>query len=270
MPRSKDWATTVLRAAAADHERTAVQGPLSLFVNLRGTSEVHVERRAFVLRPGMFALVNRAQEFSLQYGKSGAKSLNVHFADSLVSETLHAMEDPSDLDPNERPNFTMLSVLRTQSLSLASALSPLRSAMGIQLEEATVMLLREVLRGSRHRFGERMSLRALRETTRQELWQRINRAVDYMHAHFDQALTLERLAKVGCLSRYHFLRRFKEMLGVTPAAYLTRLRLSIAATRVAQTDQTLEQIAPAVGFSSQSALSRAYLREHGQPLSVLR
>ena len=55
--------------------------------------------------------------------------------------------------------------------------------------------------------------------------ERIQRVVDYVAGHLDEELDLETLARVGCLSPYHFHRIYRGLLGETVNETVRRLRL---------------------------------------------
>ncbi len=55
--------------------------------------------------------------------------------------------------------------------------------------------------------------------------QRIREICRYIGAHSDEPLTLESLAIMANTSKYHFARRFKAVVGVTPKAYVAATRL---------------------------------------------
>ena len=59
-------------------------------------------------------------------------------------------------------------------------------------------------------------------------------------------------------------------LGLTPAAYAQSLRLQAARRLITDTRHSLTDIALRTGFSSQSALSRAFRQHFGTPPSALR
>jgi transcriptional regulator GlxA family with amidase domain len=59
-------------------------------------------------------------------------------------------------------------------------------------------------------------------------------------------------------------RRFHAALSETPAAYLTRWRMDLAAVRLRDTNDPLDVIAAAVGSSSVYAFSRAFSRARGE------
>ncbi|OEV07377.1 AraC family transcriptional regulator [Streptomyces nanshensis] len=77
--------------------------------------------------------------------------------------------------------------------------------------------------------------------------------------------TTTELARATDVSRATLARRFPAALGETPAAYLTRRRLDLSARRLRDTDDSLEQIAQEVGYTSVYAFSRAFSRARGIP-----
>lgn len=75
--------------------------------------------------------------------------------------------------------------------------------------------------------------------------------------------TIERLAHKAHVSRPTLARRFTDLLGEPPMAYLTSWRLCMAADLLARGDSTVEAVAHDVGYSSAYALSTAFHREYG-------
>lgn len=73
------------------------------------------------------------------------------------------------------------------------------------------------LSGTPAAAGARPALRA-------ELWRRLHRAADLINSEYTQPLSLDTLAQVAHLSRYHFVREFARRFGLPPHAYLLRKR----------------------------------------------
>lgn len=65
------------------------------------------------------------------------------------------------------------------------------------------------------------------------------------------------------VSRATLSRRFLAVTGETPGSHLTRWRMDLAAPRLRDTDDTVEAVAHAVGYSSVYAFSRAFSRARG-------
>lgn len=99
---------------------------------------------------------------------------------------------------------------------------------------------------------------------------RARRAEELMRAAPERSFTVDELAEVAGMSRFRFLRAFKEELGVSPYAYLLRLRVERGAELIATTDLPLTRIAVDLGFSSSGRFTDAFKRVHGFPPSLLR
>jgi AraC-like DNA-binding protein len=94
----------------------------------------------------------------------------------------------------------------------------------------------------------------------------VSRIADVMHhleARFDQPQTLADLATIAGLSRYHFLRTFKRVTGVTPHQWILRARLRDAARRLVASHEAITEIAFDVGFDDLSNFIRSFRAEFG-------
>jgi AraC family transcriptional regulator, activator of mtrCDE len=75
--------------------------------------------------------------------------------------------------------------------------------------------------------------------------------------------TLDDLARTAASSRATLVRAFRKAAGVAPLAFLADLRLGLARYRLGSGAASMDQIAAEVGYQSQSAFSRAFLRKYG-------
>jgi AraC family transcriptional activator of mtrCDE len=75
--------------------------------------------------------------------------------------------------------------------------------------------------------------------------------------------TLDELAARAVVSRATLIRSFGRVSNVAPLAFLTELRLALARRRLATTRDPISQIAADIGYHSEAALSRAFLRRFG-------
>ncbi len=89
----------------------------------------------------------------------------------------------------------------------------------------------------------------------------ILRVRDLLHEHMGGNIGLEELAVRAGIDRFRLTRQFKRTFGMSPHAYLVRLRLR-AARRLLATGQRPAQVAAIVGFSDQSHLGRWYHRAY--------
>jgi len=90
----------------------------------------------------------------------------------------------------------------------------------------------------------------------------LHRAIAAMHDEPSHPWSVEELADLSGMSRGRFIVSFREIVGTTPAAYLTRWRLTIG-RRLLQRGERVKRVATLVGFGSAAAFSRSYARTFG-------
>ncbi|MEE4021975.1 AraC family transcriptional regulator [Gordonia sp. PKS22-38] len=91
----------------------------------------------------------------------------------------------------------------------------------------------------------------------------VGQALRLLHNGVDKPWTVGTLAAAAGVSRAVMARRFAELVGEPPMAYLTHWRLSVAADLLADHDTALSSIARQVGYSSPFAFSAAFKRHRG-------
>jgi AraC-like DNA-binding protein len=85
----------------------------------------------------------------------------------------------------------------------------------------------------------------------------VKRAREYIETHFDEDLSLSKLASLVSLSPYYFARAFQNETGLPPHAYLEGIRIRKAREYLDQ-GSTIVSAALSVGYSDQSHLSRRF------------
>jgi len=99
---------------------------------------------------------------------------------------------------------------------------------------------------------------------------RLVRARDLLHAHPDRAHSLDTLAREANMSKFHFLRSFRGVYGVTPRALLTEVRL-VRARELLATGASVTEACAAVGCESLGSFSTAFHARFGEsPRSLQR
>ncbi|MBM7789716.1 AraC family transcriptional regulator [Tenggerimyces flavus] len=84
-----------------------------------------------------------------------------------------------------------------------------------------------------------------------------------IHRSPERAWTVDAMAAESGLSRTSFARRFNEVIGQPPLAYLTWWRMMTAARMLRDSDLPLAAVARRVGYSSEFAFANAFKREYG-------
>lgn len=103
-----------------------------------------------------------------------------------------------------------------------------------------------------------------KKSTLKEIERRLHRAVNLIHSCYAEPLSLEVLAATACLSKFHFLRLFKQAFGRSPNHYLQEVRLARTYTLLTKTRLPLTDIAEQVGLQNASSLSRLFSQHMGK------
>ncbi|MEU4313849.1 AraC family transcriptional regulator [Nocardia sp. NPDC024068] len=88
-------------------------------------------------------------------------------------------------------------------------------------------------------------------------------ALEAMHGKPSAGWTVASLASAAGVSRALFARRFTEVMGQSPLAYLTECRMDDAAELLADRSLTVAQVAKAVGYADAFGFSAAFKRHRG-------
>lgn len=99
---------------------------------------------------------------------------------------------------------------------------------------------------------------------------RMRRVHEYMRAHMGDPLTLQELAKIACVSRFHLIRMFKQVYGRTPHQHLLRLRIEAAARRLRGNGDDIAKVASDCGFGSPAHFAAAFRKHMGVTPSLYR
>jgi AraC family transcriptional regulator len=92
---------------------------------------------------------------------------------------------------------------------------------------------------------------------------RLGRVIDFIEDNLGRELSLEELARVACLSPFHFVRAFKSAVGRTPHRYLVDRRVARARGLLHAGDLPLSQVGDLCGFASQAHFTSAFKRVVG-------
>lgn len=280
--QGQGWPSVIIQARPRQPvHRPDIEGPLSLFMNLSGRSACTVAGRRVLIEDDTYFISNRAEHYTLDVEQpADTETFNIHFGELLAETVLrdttaHAtalLDDP--LAPGAAP-VHFLSRLYPKDEALTQLVAHIRrhaadfNAHSLLREQLLLALLAYLL-GVHHRTREQAArLPAVRAVTRQEILRRLAWSVDYLHSYYARDLSLDELARVACLSKFHYLRLFGALHGCTPYAYLRQLRLRRGQALLRGGQLPVAAVAEAVGFESSSAFGRALHQATGQwPLAV--
>ncbi|MEO1681374.1 MAG: AraC family transcriptional regulator [Pseudomonadota bacterium] len=99
---------------------------------------------------------------------------------------------------------------------------------------------------------------------------RILRVIDYIHAHAADDLSLDQLADVAAMSRFHWHRVFTAIMGASPAQIIRSVRMHKATMLLLRTDLFIPQIAAHVGCPNDRSFARTFKEAYGQTPKAFR
>ncbi len=99
---------------------------------------------------------------------------------------------------------------------------------------------------------------------------RMLRVIDHIHDNPAGDLSLDALAEVAAMSRFHWHRVFHATTGETAAQTVRRMRLHRAAVALVQTDTAQTAIAKSVGYPNPTSFVRAFVGAYGMPPAAFR
>ncbi len=268
------WPNVVMNARGSHVVRDDIRGPLSIFSSRTGATTIATGQKRVTLNPGVFFITNDNQFYTLEIGKQPAETANVHFGQAFMRQAFQSMaDDPTHLleqPTGEIPSFHNRVVPITAPFQqiLDSLLEPGKDAMH---EEEHLFQLLTLLVADEARLSRRQqAITALRASTREEIMKRLLQATDYIHTMADSQPDLDELARISCLSKFHFLRLFAMAFGKTPHQYISALKLNRARHLLETTTMDVKQIASSLGYRDSSTFSRLFHRHLGVYPSLYR
>ena len=87
---------------------------------------------------------------------------------------------------------------------------------------------------------------------------RLKAMLDFIHAHYAQALTLEDIAQTANIGERECLRCFRRTIDLSPKQYLQQYRIAEAAVFLRESDLTVAEVASRCGFDSPSNFAQTF------------
>jgi AraC-like DNA-binding protein len=92
---------------------------------------------------------------------------------------------------------------------------------------------------------------------------RLRKVLEYIDIHLSREISLNELAGVTGISCYHFLRMFKQSIGMTPLQYIIQRRMEVAKNLLAKTRLSVAEIALEAGYENTSHFIGLFKRYYG-------
>jgi AraC-like DNA-binding protein len=219
----------------------------------QGTFRYRAEQGSAMLAPGAILLGNHRScyECGHEHG-AGDRCLSFHFQPAYFEAVAAEIRTIRSIGfgAASLPPVAVLAPL------LAEAEAARDAAETAEMEEIGLRLAGAVIATAAGVAG-RQSEPGVRDQ------KRVSEAIRLIETEAERPISLDELADASATSRYHFLRIFRAVAGMTPYQYVLRTRLHRAAIRLRNGDEPVSTIALEAGFNDLSTFNRRFRRVMG-------
>ena len=257
------------------HDAFAPCPLLSVKCMFNGSALYRADRAWFAVDETGYLVLNDQQPYEIHIASpTRVESFIIFFPRGWAEQVFQSLTLPAEelLDEPERKlerPVHLFERFTTHDELVSPALVTLRRAHkngplpDMWVEQSLRQFLARMLQTQNDALRESGALPARRASTREELWRRLNRGRDFIHARFESALTLSDIASAACLSPFHFLREFKTVFRLTPHEYLSACRVERAKFLLERTELPVTEICFSIGFESLGSFSSWFSRLTG-------
>ncbi|MBV8361167.1 MAG: helix-turn-helix transcriptional regulator [Deltaproteobacteria bacterium] len=230
----------------------------SISLVLAGSFVYRGEHGSSLMSSGAILLGNAGHAFECSHEHGdGDRCLSFQFDEDLFERVAHDLGAAPRLNIDRLPPLRDLAPLSARAWRAVTTARRERGSARFpdSMEEIALELAGTVIRFAGG--STQMAANAVRDASR------IARALRRLEAASAEPAALADLARAAGLSRYHFLRTFRRVTGITPHQWMLRMRLRHAAERLAMSQKPVTEIALDVGFDDLSNFIRSFRSEFG-------
>jgi AraC-like DNA-binding protein len=264
--RGRAWRVSeyVCTAGPGDRPFEEQHGDVAIAAVIDGTFTYRSDGGTAMLYPGAFLLGNAGTCYQCGHDHgTGDRCISFHVAPEYFAEIAASMagsarfQFPSPMLPAAPQLLPWLAHIEAGTAFVESP----RSSESI--DETAARLVEAVIGAAAGRtpLPVRVSPRDVR---------RIGDAVRHVEVNAADALDLDTLARVAIMSRYHFLRTFRHVVGMTPYQFLLGVRMRRAAVRLATSSAPVSAIAFDAGFGDLSTFNARFRAAFGMTPTAFR
>lgn len=245
--QGEGWSISEFLCAAGPDDRRFEERheQFSVAAVIEGTFSYRADTGAAVLHPGAFLFGNPGTCYECGHDHStGDRCIAFHFSPA------HFAEVAATIAGSGQFRFRAPMQPITPKLLPWVVRIEARTALAERLEvEESVPRLIEAVVGAASGAAPRPVHASARDM------RRVGDVLRHIELHADDDLDLKTLASVAIMSKYHFLRTFRHIVGMTPYQFVLNVRMRRAAVRLARSFEPVSTIAFETGFGDLSTFN---------------
>jgi AraC family transcriptional regulator len=265
------WKNVALNIKCREVSRLNVESPYSLFMNRQGFSYCSVNKRQYLVETDTFLLSRPGELYGLVVDNMGQTEIaNIHINRDFFNAIAHAYTAPAEkqLDETGWPEATP--TLFTQLYKKDEVITQLTNTLlgtenGQDFEIALANIVVYLLSANEAVKRKIIGLPYMKTSVRVDIYKRLAMARDHIYSNYKTAIDLDDVCREIGMSKFHFLRMFKALNGITPYQYLTDVRMQKAEELLKTTEVPVAEISDAVGFEYPNSFTKAFRKAYGKP-----
>ncbi|MCR8849903.1 AraC family transcriptional regulator [Rossellomorea sp. SC111] len=241
-------------------------GQLSIKTFMNGKAFYKTSRGYFCVEEGRYLLVNDGPYTITIEEDQQVESFCIFFKKGFAEDTYRTLNDsPNQLitDPFkrsrpieffERTYEITPSIARQIQMSQRLEIYPKDN----WCEEQYHIFMENLLTSHFQHLKRTESIHAVKHSTREEIYRRITIAHEYIRACYHNALTLEDISMVACLSQNHLIRTYSQYYGKTPHRHISELRIEKAKKLLKDRNLSVTDITFELGYQNPVSFSKMF------------
>ena len=255
-----------------EYHKEVVDSPFSIKIVTHGAEHYKVNNQRFKIESDSYLIVNQGDELEVNVQTANiTQGICIYPPQQIIQEVYnYRIQTEEQLLNSEGNVFNPIHFTRKNNSlthtstgafikeTLPSILQNNASNVTVDFHSIYTQLAEHLVHDQLGINKQLLNLKSSKKHTQEELYRRLSAAKEYIHYHYDQKLNIDQLAEVACLSKYHFLRSFRDLYQCTPYQYALHLKLE-AAQKLLSKGYSYSETSIKVGFSDPKNLRKALI-----------
>lgn len=244
-----------------------------------GIDNFRINQKMIQLQANNYLIVNNEQEVDCLLGNS-EKAISIFIEPELLADVFNAckknnedlLSNPFDIQ-NNTPIFYENSYPFGDNI-LSSILTKIADNFDMEKENADnygisffYRISEALIHSQQETLKEIRRIDGVKRSTKTELYARMMTAKEFIYDNWEKNLSLELIAKLVCMSSYHFHRTFSSVFGLSAIQYHKLIKMKKAKELISSNIYSISQIAEITGYDNIHSFSKSFKKHFGFPPS---